>query len=193
MRSSCGTRLLVLGYALAVGAPAHAQWTCERLRSFGIADGNYPGAPLLEASDGMLYGSTSEGGIEAEYGTIFRLRPDGSEYEVVHRFTWGDGAYPYGALLEGGDGVLYGTASKGGNSGLGTVYKLDGQGGSLQVLHSFIGVPGESYQLEATTRLVNPAWMPVDTEVAGPDGSASCDDLTARHYSGRFYGLAPLP
>ena len=41
---------------------------------------------VIEASNGLLYGLTSEGGISNQ-GTIFRLGRDGSGYQVLHRFT----------------------------------------------------------------------------------------------------------
>ena len=83
------------------------------------------------------------------HGTIFRLAADGSGYEVVHWFVWFDGAYPYGSLLEGSDGSLYGTTYEGGDDGLGTVFRFDRQGGGVEVLHSFAGAPGGGANPEA--------------------------------------------
>ena len=66
-------------------------------------------------------------------GTIFRLLPDGSVFEVVHTFDAlvdnesnpdknSDGAQSVAALIDGGDGRLYGVAALGGANGYGTVF-----------------------------------------------------------------------
>ena len=42
-------------------------------------DGGYPEGPLMQASDGSFYGTTSWGGIEHAYaGTIFKITPAGA-------------------------------------------------------------------------------------------------------------------
>ena len=71
-------------------------------------DGLYPTARLLEASDGMLYGTTSWGGSN-QSGAVFKLNKDGTGFEALLSFearsdnqpTWQAG------LIEGSDGVLY--------------------------------------------------------------------------------------
>ena len=104
-------------------------------------------APLLLYSDGFLYGVTAEGGANGA-GTIFRLRPDGSDFAVVHAFdalvdqtttpdTNADGALAIAALTDGGDGRLYGVASFGGTNGYGTVFAFDPATSAYAVLHHF--------------------------------------------------------
>ena len=108
-------------------------------------DGASPHAGLVEGSDGTLYGTTSGGGSGIGYGTVFRLNKDGSSYTVLHSFTGGpsDGSNPQGGLLEGSDGVLYGTtkeggsAEEGGSAGAGTVFKLNKDGSGYVVLLNF--------------------------------------------------------
>ena len=110
-------------------------------------DGMGAVAPLLLYSDGYLYGVTAEGGANGT-GTIFRLRPDGSAFGVVHTFdalvdntttpdTNADGALSVAALVDGGDGRLYGVASLGGANGYGTVFAFDPATGTYTVLHNF--------------------------------------------------------
>jgi uncharacterized repeat protein (TIGR03803 family) len=58
---------------------------------------------------------------------------------VLHAFTGGsDGGLPVAGLIADSSGNLYGTASEGGASGLGVVFKLT-PGGTETVLHSFTG------------------------------------------------------
>jgi uncharacterized repeat protein (TIGR03803 family) len=58
---------------------------------------------------------------------------------VVHNFTGGsDGGNPVNGFMMSSTGALYGTASSGGGSGLGVVFKVSGRG-TETVLHSFAG------------------------------------------------------
>jgi uncharacterized repeat protein (TIGR03803 family) len=123
-----------------------------QLYSFGAFsdDARSPQAPLLQGLDGNLYGTSSAGGASAiggasGYGTIFRLRPDGSGEAVLHSFvtSGGDGQRPYASLVQDGAGALYGTTQEGGNfanggsSGFGTVFKLNPDGTQFTILHNF--------------------------------------------------------
>ena len=114
------------------------------LHAFGMTpgDGAAPVATLtLDSSTGTLYGTTLIGGIE-DQGTVFRIKTDGSEYALLHRFTRGteDGAQPYGSVLLD-SGILYGTTSFGGVSGRGIVFRMRTDGGDFTILHSFTGGP----------------------------------------------------
>src|SRR4029077_16714654 len=83
------------------------------VRSSNGADGANPRSGLMRASDGALYGMTSAGGVSG-YGTIYKLG-SGDQFTSIYSFDYfGDGAYPLGALIQGSDGALYGTASQGG-------------------------------------------------------------------------------
>jgi uncharacterized repeat protein (TIGR03803 family) len=63
---------------------------------------------------------------------------------VVHSFTDGsDGGLPSGRLAGDADGNLYDTASAGGTSGYGVIYRV-ATDGMLSVLHSFDGDEGGS-------------------------------------------------
>lgn len=129
--------------ALAAAAPARADSPVSIVHSFGGgADaGQWPYAGLLLAPDGYFYGSTS-GGENDDWGTLYRVKPDGSGFSTVHKFTGGaDGGWPRAALLKGQDGALYGISGEssdgqGGYVFAGAVFRLtlDGQ---FTVLHSF--------------------------------------------------------
>jgi uncharacterized repeat protein (TIGR03803 family) len=114
-------------------------------------DGYTPGAGLLLAKDGNLYGTTKfgrSGEINAT-GTVFRVAQSGAGFRVIHRFSNStganpdltivndEGAYPEAELAEGNDGYLYGTARTGGANGTGTVFKVSRDGTDFKVLHVF--------------------------------------------------------
>ncbi len=126
--------------------PAQAQFFYEQLRAFGNTNAmaTQPYAPVIEASDGLLYGTTFAGGA-AGNGTVFTIVKDGTGFRVLHSFgiTAGDGLSPYAGLLEGSDGLLYGTTREGGNASLGAIFKMAKDGTGYSVLHSFSGGTGD--------------------------------------------------
>jgi uncharacterized protein (TIGR03437 family) len=126
-------------------------------------NGTMPTGPLLQASDGNFYGTTMLGGDDGQCskppttgnpipecaGTVFQLTPAG-KLTVLHTFSWegittpyADGSTPNGGLVEGPDGYLYGSASRGGvnmgqaaNSGNGIIFRIS-KTGTFQNLHTF--------------------------------------------------------
>jgi uncharacterized repeat protein (TIGR03803 family) len=105
-------------------------------------DGAYPFGGLMIAGN-TLFGTTSAGGA-SDSGILFKVNIDGTGFATLHAFTApdpntkinADGAYPWAGLLLSGS-TLYGTATLGGDSGSGTVYKLNTDGTGFTRLHSF--------------------------------------------------------
>ncbi len=84
----------------------------------------YARSALLKADD-FIYGTTTDWQASGTYGAFFRIRPDGSEFELLHVFTAGnEGANPAGALALDGQGDIYGTTLTGGTENAGTVYRI---------------------------------------------------------------------
>jgi uncharacterized repeat protein (TIGR03803 family) len=112
----------------------------QTLRSFGVADtsGHGPSAAPIEGRDSFLYGVTFRGG-QANRGVVYRVTPDGRDYRVIRHLgiAADDPEYPVGALIEDGEGTLYGVSLWGGASGGGTVFKLNRDGTGLVVLRHF--------------------------------------------------------
>ena len=110
------------------------------------ADGQYPYAGLVQATDGNFYGSTSAGGGGAYHqgGTVFKITPSGSLttiYNFCSQPNCTDGDSSVARLLQASDGNLYGTTLHGGayctsNSGCGTVFQIT-PSGTLVTLLSF--------------------------------------------------------
>ncbi len=111
------------------------------LKSFGAdwTDAAEPMAGLVLAGD-TLFGTTIAGG-EGNVGTVIRINTDGSDYAVLHSFSFGvDGFAPQDGLACSGD-TLYGTTSSGGG-GNGSIFKLNTNGGGFTVLKRFDGDAG---------------------------------------------------
>lgn len=68
--------------------------------------GSAPQSPLIQAHDGVLYGTAAEGGVE-NLGAVFKWSPDG-QYSTVLLFTGDQGGMPNG-LMQSPSGDLYGT------------------------------------------------------------------------------------
>jgi uncharacterized repeat protein (TIGR03803 family) len=101
----------------------------------GGTDGEIPYSDLT-AVDGVLYGTTIEGGARGA-GIVYAFNPTGSGEKVIYTFKGDpDAGRPFdgGLVMEGG--VLYGVSS-GGGQGYGTVYSLDPATGAERVLHIF--------------------------------------------------------
>jgi uncharacterized repeat protein (TIGR03803 family) len=97
-----------------------------------------PQAELLEASDGLLYGTAYNGGGFAR-GGVFRLNKTGGNYSILSGLNFGGGEaprQPIGGLIEGFDGALYGTTELGGSSNNGAIFKLNKNGTGTTVLKS---------------------------------------------------------
>jgi uncharacterized repeat protein (TIGR03803 family) len=98
-------------------------------------DGAYPSAGLVLAADGNFYGTTLLAGDSGNCcGTVFKITPQG-KLTTLHKFT-GDGAHPYGKLLQASDGNFYGTTFQGGAHNQGTVFKMTPER-TLTILYSF--------------------------------------------------------
>lgn len=106
----------------------------------GTNDGWGLTSGVIEGSDGALYGSTIAGGT-AGYGTLFRINKDGSGHTILRSFANGstEGNAPAASLLEGPNGLLYGTNYSGGTANLGTLFSVAKDGTGYTVLHQFAG------------------------------------------------------
>jgi uncharacterized repeat protein (TIGR03803 family) len=118
------------------------------LHSFagGPGDGAYPYGSLIQASDGNLYGMTSGGGANGA-GTVFMVTTAGTETMLWSFGGTGDGATPWGSLIQASDGNLYGLTSYGGANSVGSVIKISTDGTTVgtaeTVLYSFAGGTGD--------------------------------------------------
>jgi uncharacterized repeat protein (TIGR03803 family) len=95
--------------------------------SFTNADGESPRAGLVQASDGNLYGTTAYGGTFAGHGTVYRITPAGV-LTNLHTFRGNEGTALEGTLIEGPNGILYGTTAGGGVISAGTVFQITTNG-----------------------------------------------------------------
>jgi uncharacterized repeat protein (TIGR03803 family) len=99
------------------------------------SDGSNPHAGLILMGN-TLYGTTEKGGSLSN-GTVFAIQTDGTGFTTLHSFDVdNDGVASQGGLILSGN-TLYGTATSGGSSGVGTVFAVNTDGTGFTRLHSF--------------------------------------------------------
>jgi uncharacterized repeat protein (TIGR03803 family) len=143
-------------HAATANAQTSLLYTENVLHNFaGGSDGSNPYGGLIADASGALYGMTSQGGA-SNLGVVFKLTPVSGQSAwnetILYAFKGGtDGATPYGGLLLGRRGVLYGVTEFGGEpscpyttNGCGTVFELIPPASSNEpwtekVLHRFVG------------------------------------------------------
>jgi uncharacterized repeat protein (TIGR03803 family) len=132
--SSSGTTPSV-AYRLAPGGPL------VTIHIFTGAEGQ-PVGPLMEASDGNLYGLSSIG--------IYRLTLSGT-LTTIHTLSGDDGTTPMGNLAEASNGRLYGVNAFGGANDFGTLFSVS-LSGAFRVEHAFTGGSDGGHPLTGTAR-----------------------------------------
>ncbi len=124
---------------------SYAQFT--KLLEFSGNDGQMPKGSFI--SDGTyLYGMTSKGGL-GYGGTIFKIKPDGTDYDTLHNFYNNNennqflGSAPQGSLFSDGT-FFYGMTNFGGNAmssqGCGVIFKIKLDGTGYTKLLDFSGI-----------------------------------------------------
>jgi len=111
------------------------------LHSLSAAEGGVDSNSKLDvASDGYLYGTTAYGGSHGG-GTLYRISTTGA-YETLYSFVSTSQSpdqpvTPQPGLVEGPDGLLYGTSFSGGAEDSGLLFAITKDGSRLSVVHDF--------------------------------------------------------
>ena len=93
------------------------------------SDGWRPVSGLIEGRDGFLYGTAPSGGrdllgLPSSDGVVYRMDKSGA-FTVLRSFSGPDGRKPLAALVQGTDGLLYGSTSLGGTLDLGALFSME--------------------------------------------------------------------
>jgi uncharacterized repeat protein (TIGR03803 family) len=128
-------------------SPFSGGWTESVLAG---VEGNPLGTLVLDQA-GNLYGITFSGGSIGR-GTVFQLMPTqaGWMVNVLHTFTGdADGANPFGGLVLDAAGNIFGSTTKGGRGGGGTIFELtpSDNGWTFNTIYSLSGVDGPASAL----------------------------------------------
>ena len=165
----------------------------------GAGNTNIDGAnPLTDliAGGALLYGSTPAGGVNGS-GVIFSLKPDGSQFTVLHHMNGPVDGYAPNKLLLSGNHV-YGTTRGGGLYSYGTVFSLpvvpppvviSGAliSGAGTFTMDFSGAPNSTNLVQVTTNLTIPGWQTISTNIADGTGHWRWTNSDAYRQSQQFY------
>jgi uncharacterized repeat protein (TIGR03803 family) len=127
--ASWGGMLCTVALGVFGSGPNGQAQTYSIMHHFGVlpltdVTGWRPYSQLVQAPDGTLYGTCSQGDCIVA-GTVFKMSPDGSGFTVLEWFTNSvEGAGPCAGLTLSSN-VLYGTTSSGGSWNQGTLFKID--------------------------------------------------------------------
>jgi len=188
--------------------------TLITLHSFGFAgyptDGAFPEAGLIQATNGNLYGTTSQGAAN-DHGTVFKITPSGkltTLYNFCSQSNCTDGAKPYAGLVQATNGDLYGTTYEDGAHNFGTVFRLSvGLGPFVETLPASgqeganIGILGQGFSsssvvkfggTEATTIVLSGTTFITATVPAGAlTGSVTVTTGTTTLTSAKTFKVLP--
>jgi len=93
----------------------------------GTNKGALPRGSLIQASNGNLYGMTTEGGSYLySYGVLFEYNPATNIFTKKVDFDWTNkGGNPKGSLMQASNGKLYGMTRGGGINNMGVVFEYN--------------------------------------------------------------------
>jgi uncharacterized repeat protein (TIGR03803 family) len=115
----------------------------------GFGKGSKPFGSLLKASNGKLYGCTSEGGSQYA-GTLFELDITTNSFQKKVEFAGNSGSpynagTPRGHLIQASNSKLYGLSYDGGNQGIGAIFEYDIIADTCITVYSFNGSGNGKY------------------------------------------------
>lgn len=169
------------------------------LHAFGdtAGDGEKPSAPLIQGSDGALYGTTAFGGAHGA-GTVYRITLAGT-YTILYSFgaSPSDGMVPTAGLIQASDGNFYGTTTNGGansctnvpgtSNNCGTVFRIT-PAGVKTTLYSFGASASDGVQPEAPLVEGSDGSF-YGTTVTG--GAHACTTASATNNCGTVFRITP--
>jgi uncharacterized repeat protein (TIGR03803 family) len=177
------------------GSSIHSQGTVYNYKADGTFStifivptelGEYIKAPVIQGTDGNLYGVTYGFDADNECGTIIKLAPNG---HLLFSYTFSGtpgGCLPTG-LIEATDGNFYGATFEGGAAGLGSIFKLD-QTGNVTILYSLMTLAGDGQYPSGLTQATD-GNLYGTTSAGGASGYGTLYSVTT---SGTYTVLASL-
>ena len=109
----------------------------------GTSTGGNPSGGLMLATDGDLYGRCGSGGANG-YGTIFKIKTDGSGFVKLYDFN---ASVRFGAgssLIQATNGKIYGMTPFGGANSSGAIFSLNTDGSNFTKLLDFSSTTGST-------------------------------------------------
>jgi hypothetical protein len=138
--------------------------SCDHSIVYNEKNNGYDNRMMLnELSDGRIYYATTLGGGLGA-GALYSMKKDGSDVKLLHTFSEGnlvtyttaaqqcpegggptplipyseyrDSHWPYGFVVEGPDGKVYGVAEDGGTHSWGSIFRCSKDGSNYEIIYS---------------------------------------------------------
>ncbi|MGP8215881.1 MAG: choice-of-anchor tandem repeat GloVer-containing protein [Bacteroidia bacterium] len=132
--SNCGCNGVLFSYSTITGKDSV-------LVNFNGSNGSRPSGQLIQASNGLLYGTTGEGGSNG-VGVLFSYNPLTGDDSLLIDFNSTIGKNPTEYLIQANDGNLYGMTQYGGINNKGVLFSYNITTGKDSVLLNFDGTNG---------------------------------------------------
>jgi hypothetical protein len=147
----------------------------------GKGDGCNPWGPVMQAADGFLYGTASECGTWGG-GVVYKVKLDGTGFNVIHDFQAADGTAPEGGLVQGSDGFLYGLTTANG-----AIQQIFIKGGG-----PLFKVGGTLFKTDATGANFVRLYTLAENTINGQGSGVQPFATPTLHTNGLIYGLTEL-
>ena len=110
--------------------------TCTKKVDFNSLNGAAPLGSMMLASDGFMYGITSDGGTQ-NIGVLYQY--DYVNNIIVNKFEFNNtsGHSPKGSLMQASNGKLYGMTNLGGTNDYGTLFSYNLNTSTVTKIHDF--------------------------------------------------------
>jgi uncharacterized repeat protein (TIGR03803 family) len=111
------------------------------LHQFAPGTGGSPNGPLLEGSDGKIYGIV-ESETATNFGGIYCIDANGDNYTLLRSFSGTGGSsrgkgVGFGGIVEGPGGLLYGATPRGGTNDTGVFFRMSLNGFEYSVFREW--------------------------------------------------------
>jgi uncharacterized repeat protein (TIGR03803 family) len=153
--------------------------------------GYAPRSGPMQASNGNLYGTTYLGGSQ-NGGVVYEITTAGV-FKVLYNFclknNCADGQNPFGGLIQGSNGSLYGATGSGGANGYGEVFEITSTNEFI-VLHSFDNTDG-AYPQSALLQASDGNFYGTTSQSGGSSGAGTIYEITSGGVFSSLYSFCP--
>jgi uncharacterized repeat protein (TIGR03803 family) len=149
-------------------------------------DGSQPDSGLVQGGGGDFYGVTPSYGGSYLQGTVYKITPSGTFtalYAFCQQNDCTDGEMPRAPLIQGTNGMFYGTTEEGGANGYGEIFEIGSTPGTPTILHSFDKTDGQA----AFSRLLQAS----NGNFYGMTQSGGTNTCALGYLCGTLYELTP--
>lgn len=161
------------GLGVLYSIPTGSTVVSSRYNFTGNSGANPQYAKLLQASNGKLYGTTSQGGSN-NLGVLFEFDTLTNTFTHKFDFQGPNGSGPRGSLIQAANGKLYGMTQQGGLNNQGVIFEYDILMNTQQVLVHFSGVSAPSPGGQPIGTLIQPD--PLVTKLYGVTRMGGAND-----------------